>query len=207
MILIPQGRGRIKRFRLPRFLIPFIFLFLISWATCLFLLFWDYHAARIRISELVWLEREERRSQIRLRNLERQINRFARKIDEYEEFALNVENLLDLKTDLSSPHLPGMGGSEEDLLMLNGAKDVEFKYQAQFMHLSLDEMNERINDIEQGQTACSSFIVNRKLVLVRVRPPLPGKEGKIGITPEADGLVIQTLSLSSQSLQPLPSFP
>jgi len=207
MILFPEGPGRVKRFRVPRFLLSLSFLFLISWAACLFLLFWDYHAARIRISGLARLEKEKERSQIRLRDLERQIDRFARKMDEYEEFALNVENLLDLETGLSSPHFAGMGGSEADLLMPNGAKDEEFKYQVQLLHRSLNEMNERIGGIEQGQTACRTFMVNRKLLLVRVRPPWPKKQGKSGITPDADGPIIQSLSLSSQSLQPLPSFP
>ena len=208
MILFPEGSGRVKQFRVPRFLLSITFLFLISWAASLFLLFWNYHAARIRISGLARLEKEERRSHFRLRKLERQIEQFSLKMDKYEEFALNVEYLLDPETGLSSPHFLGMGGSEADLWLPSDAEDEEFKYQAQLLHRALDEMNERISCIEQGQAACRTYMINRKLLLARVRPPWPTKEGgENRMTPEGNRPIIHTLSPSSQSLQPLPSFP
>ncbi|MCP4666221.1 MAG: hypothetical protein GY849_07630 [Deltaproteobacteria bacterium] len=207
IIVFPEVPGRVKRFRLPRSLLPLSLLFLASWAACLFLLFWDYHATRVRISSLARLEKEAGRSQMRLSGLGRQIDRFARDMDEYEEFALHVENLLDLETGLSSPPFPGMGGSEAVLWKPDGAKDGKFTYQVQLLHRSVDEMNERMNGIEQGQKACRTFMVNRKLVLAMVRPPWPKKRGKTGITPDGDGPVIQSPSLSSRSPQPLPSFP
>ncbi|MCP4681661.1 MAG: hypothetical protein GY864_04960, partial [Desulfobacterales bacterium] len=125
IMLIPDGANKVKQLRLPRYLLTFLILIVISCVTFFFWTLKDYQAMKLQAPRLAQLEKEKEQ----VLYLSQRIDQITGKIGELKEFDHRLKVMVNLETAEDSTQVKGIGGPNPDVLgpdNNSGSSNTEF---------------------------------------------------------------------------------
>jgi len=167
IVLVPEGTNKIKQFRLPRLMLVFLFLVLISGTT--------YLRIKNKMPILTEMQKKNELQEEQFVHLAQRIDQIAGKMCELKEFDHRLKEMVNLNTGEDDQSFQGIGGSDPEVLRSQYAIARTQKGLVRLMHKSLDNLDSEIAVGKQEKTELHKFLDHQKTLLASTPSIWPTK--------------------------------
>jgi len=165
IVLLPGASKKVKQFKIPRFLLFFLFLVFLSAALVLAWGVSDYRAIRAKIPRLAKLEEENNQQKLQLVALTHKIDQISGKLIELKKFDQKLKTMVNLETSEDNSQFLGVGGSDPSLLNPDYTLEKAHQKLIRLMHKSLDNLDTEISIQANEKEELYKFLENQKTML------------------------------------------
>ncbi|NVM26771.1 MAG: M23 family metallopeptidase [Desulfobacterales bacterium] len=165
IVLFPDGTNKVKQFRLPRFLLVFFILLIVSSAAFLSWIIRDYINMKMQMPLLAHLQKENEQQKRQFVHLARRIHQMTQKMRELQQFDRNLRVMVNLEIPDDSAEIQGVGGSEPTLLLPDYSMAKTHKDLVRLLHRSLDSLNDEIAIGKQDRSELHKLLKSQKIRL------------------------------------------
>ncbi len=165
IVFLPGASKRVKQFKIPRSLLYFVFLILLSAALALAWGLRDYRAIKAKIPRLAKLEKENEQQKLHLVALTQKIDQISGKLIELKKFDQKLKTMVNLETSEDNSQFLGIGGSDPSLLNPDYALEKAHQKLVRLMHKSLDDLDTEISIQTNEKEELYKFLENQKTML------------------------------------------
>ncbi len=171
---MPDGTNRIKRFRIPRFLLAFLILSLVLLGVSLPWIIRDYRTIKTRMPRLAILETENQQYKDQLVYLAKRIELATKQMEGLRAFDRKLKGMLNLETE---EEMENMGGIGVPPSVITDPKVIEEDQKGSIlvMHRSLDHLDDEMASGDLDRNEIYRFLENQKIVLASTPSILPTK--------------------------------
>ena len=162
--MVSDSKNGIKQFMLPRFLLIFFVLLLLSCSAYIISIIPDYLTMKARITQLVKFQKENEQQKRHLLHLAQQITQMTQKMDQIREFNWRIKVMLDLRTNDDNTQFQGIGGSGA-IFLQSDSPNATYPGLVRLIHYSLDGLSNEINVQKKSLTDFTNIIEHQKTVL------------------------------------------
>ena len=166
IVLLSEGSRKIRQLKVPKFLLAFFLILLLSFTLALGWVIRDYRSIKTKIPRLNQLENENSQQKVQLISLAQKIDQISEKMIELKKFDHRLRVMVNLETD-DEDHTQflGIGGSDPALLSPDYTLEKAHKKLIRLMHQSFDNLNTEISIQTNEKIELYNFLENQKLML------------------------------------------
>ena len=175
VFLVPDGTNRVKQFKFPRFLLPFLSLLFIS---CSAFFVWtarDYLDIKAQTPRLAQLEKDSAQKKVQITHLSQRIAKISQKMAKLNEFDHKLKVMVNLEKNGVKEQFWGIGGSDPSLFDAKYTMAKGHRESVREMHRSLDDLDDEIALGIQHKAELYKFLENQKILLASTPSIWPAK--------------------------------
>ena len=165
VILVPEGKKRVKQFRIPRIIILLAVLLVLSTAAFITLLLRDYRVAKSRMPLLARLKVENEHQKTQIGYLAKRIQGLAQKVTELKEFDHRLRLMVAMENEKDEEGTGGQGGSEPSAQRPDFSSTRTQRDLVRLMHRTLDQMDSELLSGEKQKAELHRFLEDQKVLL------------------------------------------
>jgi len=165
IVLVPEGANKVRQFRIPRFLLAFVLVLLVSGGAFVGWILQDYQAVKAKLPRLVRLEKEYGQQKKQAIHLAKRIDRLQKRMCELNELDQKLKVMVNLEPEEDQRQFQGVGGSEPVLLASKDTVVENHEQLVRLMHRSLDNLEEDIALGKEDKAELYEFLKNQKMLL------------------------------------------
>ncbi|MFC1533442.1 M23 family metallopeptidase [Thermodesulfobacteriota bacterium] len=162
IVFLPDGIRTVRQLKIPRVLIRFFFLFLLSAVALLTWASINYYNLRNQVPEHAQLLRENRDQRVQLAALAHKIDQINSKMVELKKFDNKLKMMVNLEPGEDDTQFLGIGGSDPTLMNPEYTIEKAHKKLVRLMHQSLDNLDTEISLQTQEKAGLFEFLESQK---------------------------------------------
>jgi len=165
IVFISDGARKIRQIKIPKLLLPLLFLFTISAILLLAGGITDYRDIKTQVPRFVQLGKENEQQRMQLIRLAQKVDLINNKLIELKKFDHKLKVMVNLEKSEDDKQFFGIGGSDPALLTPDYTIEKAHKKLVRLMHQSLDDLNTEISLQAQDKAELYKFLENQKSIL------------------------------------------
>jgi len=165
IVFLSDGTKKVRQVRIPKFLLGFFSIFIISFSLCLAWVLRDYKAVRTQIPELSQIKTENKHQKVQLAALAEKIEQISAKMIELKKFDHKLKVMVNLETSEDDSQFLGIGGSDPTVLNPDYTVEKAHRKLVRLMHQSLKNLDTYISIQINEKAELHKFFESQKLML------------------------------------------
>lgn len=175
IVIFFDNANKIIQFKLPRFAVTSLFLFLFPCAILFALIVRDYPVVKSRMPRLAQLKRENENQKKEFVHIAKQIHLMTQKMGELQEFDRRLKVMVNLEPRDDNAVSHGIGGPDPNPFAPDFSRAKTHQELVRLMNRSLDNLNKEIAFDKQDKAELHRFLENQKLLLASTPSIWPTK--------------------------------